>query len=222
MLLYSKIHAMGTFLNKENRSRYVATPDRDLDCEYLKSGGYVDAQRRTKVLDHSDRPVYPNFPLLQLGEVIRLTFGRAPRRLLHDGQSAHVGRFHALAVGDGTAWDGVFDEHGGMVGLSQDRESAILRRADAHGPPLDDIARAETVVSTAPPAHAGLAAKEQMPVRARRAQNRRVAGPNERAGVAERLVRDVPALAAGDGTTRRGGALGERCHGCAVCLCRSS
>jgi len=46
----------------------------------------------------------------------------------------------------------------------------------------------------------------------------RVAGPNEVASVAERLVHDVPTLAACDRMPGRAGALSEHHHCCAVRL----
>jgi len=48
----------------------------------------------------------------------------------------------------------------------------------------------------------------------------RIAGPNEVASVAERLVRDVPTLAVRNRTPGCAGALGERRHCCAVHLSR--
>ena len=59
-----------------------------------------------------------------------------------------------------------------------------------------------------------------MAVRAGDAQDRRIVGRDEGAGVDERLIRDVPALAACDGATGRGGSLGERGHRRAVSRCR--
>jgi len=50
----------------------------------------------------------------------------------------------------------------------------------------------------------------------------RIAGPNKVAGVAERLVCDVPTLAAHDRTPGRAGALSEHRHCCAVHLSRAS
>jgi len=50
----------------------------------------------------------------------------------------------------------------------------------------------------------------------------RIAGPNEVTGMAERLVRDVPTLAARDRMPGRTGALGEHRHCCAVRLSRAS
>jgi len=49
-----------------------------------------------------------------------------------------------------------------------------------------------------------------------------IAGPNKVAGVAERLVHDVPTLAARDRMPGRAGALSECCHCCAVRLSHTS
>ena len=101
------------------------------------------------------------------------------------------------------------EEHGGPVRLSQDRHSTISPARKGSSPARH--------LPTC-----GLLQKQQTPVRGRDTQDRRVAGPNGEDGVAERLMRDVPALATGDGMTKHGSALDERYHRCAACLCRSS
>jgi hypothetical protein len=84
--------------------------------------------------------------LLQLGKIIRLTFGRMPHSLLHDCLNANISGLHPLASHDCAARDSIFDKHSTVIGMAQERERAILRGADACGAPVDDVAHAETVV----------------------------------------------------------------------------